>query len=225
MKPRLAGVILAVIFAAGAFAAVQGPEVLNIDQKISIRADSIPLDYLLRLLDQATGMHSTVPPDLAKRVVSVRFTGLSVGDAVRKIFENQPLNYVFVEGEGIVVTGFQSRLAAAPAPAQNNEPQAIAQPAPQKVPEPMTQPLRQKPSAPQPPIPTPFGPTWIPSGNQMVQLPPVPGAPTPSFFAPQTPAAPPAGAANGPTDNTLFGPLPIYQSPPVPQPNSRQPGP
>src|SRR5262247_1087686 len=54
-----------------------------------------------------------------------------------------------------------------------------------------------------------------PSGGPqpVVQLPPVFGAPPPPFFAPTAPTPPPAGAPNGPAQNTLFGPLPIYQNP------------
>src|SRR5262245_12164288 len=87
------------------FGAAKGPEIRIVDNKVSIQAEAVPLSRLLRLLDQATGMTSKVPPELANRNVSVRFSDLKLDDAVHKIFEGLPLDYVLIEGHGIVVTG------------------------------------------------------------------------------------------------------------------------
>ena len=82
----------------------EGPEVQMVDGRVTISAQSVPLGQLLSLLDQATGMTSQVNPDLAGRVLSVRFSDLQLREAVRKIFEGQPLNYILIEGKGISVT-------------------------------------------------------------------------------------------------------------------------
>lgn len=94
---------LCFLLAAPAFAA-KGPLIDLVDNKLSIDADTIPLARLLRLLDTATGMKSKVPPELANRNISVKFSGLSVEDGVRKIFEGQPVDYVVIEGRGVMVT-------------------------------------------------------------------------------------------------------------------------
>jgi hypothetical protein len=206
-------------------AAAQGPEVVKVDNRISVQADNISLGFLLQLWDKATGMRSTVPPNLADRKLSVHFTNLNVTDAVQKIFEKQPLNYVVIDNRGIVVTGVET--AAAPeTPAYDNEP--VSEEPQQVTGQPDLQQARQKPSptAP-PPVETPFGPSPTPTGFQpMLQLPPVLGAPPqPTFFGVQPLPVPPAGAPNGPTTNQLFGaPTPVYQSPalPIPAPAPEQ---
>src|SRR5438093_8019438 len=98
-------IILIGTLAQTAFAAGNGPEITLIDNKISINADSISLGRLLRLLDQATGMQSKVPREFADRNISVRFSGLNIDQAVRKIFQGQPFDYVLIGGQGVVVTG------------------------------------------------------------------------------------------------------------------------
>jgi len=77
------------------------PEIEIVDGKVTMSAQGVPLGRLLSLLDRALGLTSTVKPELANRNISVRFTGLPVKDAVHKIFEGQPLNYMFVEGKGV----------------------------------------------------------------------------------------------------------------------------
>ena len=52
----------------------------------------------------AMGMTSEVKPELANRNISVQFTDLTLNDAVRKIFQGQPLNYFVIQGKGIHVT-------------------------------------------------------------------------------------------------------------------------
>jgi hypothetical protein len=224
MMKQFAGImIVAGTLAAAGFAGVQGPEVLNIDQKLSIDADDITLGRLFQLWDQATGMRSTVPSELANRRLSVHFAGLSVNDALQKIFDGQALGYVVVEGRGVVVTAPDqsgSTFEPPPAPSDEEIPVFTEQPGPPGT-------VRMKPEIEPPPpklIPTPFGPIVNPNGSlapPFTQLPPVDAAPPPPFFRPPAPLIPPAGAPNGPAQNRLFGPLPIYQNPPLMDPNQR----
>jgi hypothetical protein len=222
MKPWLRILIMVSFLGAGGFAAAQEPEVLNVDQKISVRVENVTLGRFLELWDQATGMQSTVPPALADQKLSIRFTGLSLNDALRRIFDGQPFGYFLADGRLIVSAISQSDSLAEPMPVDNDngteavEPQVLPTPASLQA-----VPSRQKPTV----MPTPFGPLLIPPGSQQpfIQLPPVPGAASaPPFFAPSLPTTPPAGAPNGPPENNLFGPLPIFQNPSLPAlyPNS-----
>src|SRR5262245_53865745 len=104
MKRFLGVIILAGVFTSVSSAADNTPQVRKVTQGITINADGITLSQLLRLLDQVTGMHSRVPPELADRELSVHVTGLALNDALRKIFDGQPFGYALVEGRGIVVT-------------------------------------------------------------------------------------------------------------------------
>src|SRR5438132_12681843 len=94
-----------IVFAVASTAlAAKGPEINLIDNRLSINADSISLGRLLRLLDLATGMQSKVPPELANRNISVRFSGLALEDGVRKIFLVQPFDYVVLDRVVINIT-------------------------------------------------------------------------------------------------------------------------
>src|SRR5436190_63718 len=79
------------------------PKIEVIDGKISITANAVSLGRFLTLFDKAMGLKSEVKPELANQNVSVQFTGLNFNDAVRKIFQGQPYNYVVVQGKGIRV--------------------------------------------------------------------------------------------------------------------------
>src|SRR5437879_11531799 len=129
-----------IVFAVASTAlAAKGPEINLIDNRLSINADSISLGRLLRLLDLATGMQSKVPPELANRNISVRFSGLTLEDGVRKIFQGQPFDYVVLEGRGVIVTSASQTTPAVGAESAPlyNAPQA--QPfAPQPVEQPFT---------------------------------------------------------------------------------------
>jgi hypothetical protein len=212
MNAWLAAMILSGILAVDGSTAGKGPEVLNLNQRISINADRITLGRLLQLWDQATGMQSTVPPELENQILSVHFRGLSISDAVRKIFDGQSVDYVLIEGEGIVVTGrSQEVLPASQASVGSSPPEVAGQPVLQETPRSIVLPPQQEPTI----IPTPFGPLLAPSGNQtpFIQLPPVPGAPPPlPFFKPEAPTLPAPGSVNVPAPNSLFGPFPVYQS-------------
>ena len=187
MKYWLAAGCLIVCLATGSFAATKGPEITLVDSKLSISADSVSLARLLRLLDMATGMQSKVPADLANRTVSVKFSGLSLEDGVRKIFQGQPFDYVVIQGQGVIVTAASQMTGTAEAqPAHNNSGQAAVQPfQPQPFEQPFTPdlpptvlPQQVIPATPGQPqqqpamIQTPFGPIANPRAGQ-----PMPGAP------------------------------------------------
>src|SRR5215467_11128798 len=87
----------------GALVYAKGPEVDLVDNKLSIDAEAISLSRLLQLVDLATGMKSKVPPELANRNISVKFSNLDVTDGVRKMFQGQPFDYVVIQGQGIIV--------------------------------------------------------------------------------------------------------------------------
>jgi hypothetical protein len=222
-------IILATVIVTGQAFAAGGPQVINLDGKISISADHITLGFLLHLWDQATGTKSAAPPELAKRKLSVHFTGLSEDEAVRAIFLGQPFGFAFARGQGIVVTSPSRVASSRPAPPMNDNGQydanagnVISPPDEsdmQDVPEIQSQEIqRMKPqiAAPEQPVtvtPSPFGPIVGPEGSQppFVQLPPVPNAPLPPpFFRPDVPANTPSGAPYGPGHDMLFSPLSIH---------------
>ena len=124
MKQLFAALILVSVVWTPVFSAPKGPQVDLIDNKLSIQAESIPLARLLRLVDFATGMNSKVPPELANRNISVRFSGLSLSDGLRKMFQGQPFDYVVIEGQGIIVTAASQTLTAADSPPPYNPPMA-----------------------------------------------------------------------------------------------------
>jgi hypothetical protein len=219
--------VIGLIFLITLYSAAAGgqttPQVVNIDQKLTVNVENITLGRLLRLWDQATGTHSSVPPELANKLVSVRFSGLPLEDAVQKIFQELPFDYVHVRGQGIVITGL-SQKNVTPQPAVVQAAPSINQAPPSVNNIDVNAVQRMKPESrtpspaeivnrtPPPPIvSTPFGPIAVdPTGNQIMQLPPVDQAPTPPFFGEVGPPPPPAGAPNGPAQNSLFGPISIY---------------
>jgi hypothetical protein len=140
MKSCLAAAVLMLSLVSGAFAAGKGPEIDLVNNKLSINAEAITLGRLLRLLDLATGMQSKVPPELANRSLSVRFSDLSVDAGVRKIFEGQPFDYVVMEGRGVIVTAAaqQANGAAESVPVYNP---GVQQPQPQPFPQQPEQPF------------------------------------------------------------------------------------
>ncbi len=220
----LGSIILAEILAGEGFAQGKGPEVLAIDQKISMHADAITLARVLQLWDQATGMQSTVPPELADWKLTMHFAALSVDDALRKIFDGQPFGYILFEDQLVVRGRSPSESLAEPesalAPPYNDVPEVIDQRVLPEEARQKPQPPRQQPTF----IPTPFGPIVSPAGSRpFIQLPPVPVAPPPPFFVPQFPTTPPAGAPNGPAQNDLFGPFPVYRDSNLPRVNPVNP--
>jgi hypothetical protein len=243
MKQWAAAVILTGSLAMGASAAGKGPEIVVLDDKFSISVEAVSLGRLLRLLDQATGMTSKVPPELANRNISVRFSGLSFDDGVRKIFQGQPYDYVVIPGQGIIITAVSQTISGAesqPAPVVNpsggveqqqpfideNQPvfappgQALPQPGMVPTPFPGAipngnpfNPQQQQPAV----IQTPFGPIPNPRANQ--QLPPNGNAPVQQIPFGSPAVANPFGANTNPNgQNPLFGtPPPIFTNPGQPR--------
>src|SRR5438093_1035332 len=111
MKRWGAAIIFVLLFCTAA--AAKGPEINLIDSKLSVNAEAISLGRLLQLVDQATGMKSKVPPELANRNISVKFSSLNVDDAVRKIFQGLPLDYVVITGKSIIVTAASQTASSA----------------------------------------------------------------------------------------------------------------
>src|SRR5438309_8533452 len=192
MKHLLAAVLLALAVTPGGFAAGKGPEINLVDNKLSIDAQTVSLGRLLRLLDLATGMQSKVPAELAERNISVKFSGLSLEDGVRKIFQGQPFDYVIVERRGVIVTSASQTQVTESAPIYN-APQQQAPFTPQPVEQPFTPdfPAMAIPQPGQPQMPqqqpamiqTPFGSIPNPRAQPVPQIipPPAPGQQNPLF--------------------------------------------
>jgi hypothetical protein len=211
--------IFATFLAGHAFAAGSEPQVVYFEQKVSVDAQSIPLSRLLQLWDEATGMHSSVPRELANQTVTVKFSELPLGEAVRRIFEKLPMDYIFTEAQGIIVTG----RSQAPPPTPPPIPTPFG-PIPNRGENPFIQ-LPPVPGAPPPPRffapAAPFAPLPDSGENPVLDLPPVLGAPpAPKFFAPE-PAPPPVPPVN--TQDDLFRPLSIYRDPSGPPPGPPSP--
>src|SRR5215510_10848461 len=212
----------------GALVYAKGPEVDLVDNKLSINAEAITLSRLLQLVDLATGMKAKVPPELANRNISVKFSGLTLADGVRKIFQGQPFDYIMVQGQGIIVTAASQTAAAGELPPPSNSPPAVQsfdQPFVQDFPpgqipqaqqlqqqqlqqlqqqqQQQPQPLQQQ----QPMVQTPFG--TIP--NPRAQQPQVTPQP------PQNSLFPQAGQAPGQVPAQPIGqPVPVFPSPNAP---------
>src|SRR5262249_46292551 len=146
----LGAIILAGILAGEVFADKRGPEVLNIDGKISIQADAAPLGRLMRLWDGATGMHSTVPAELAGQKLTVHFSGQSVNDALRKIFDGQPFGYVLIEDRVVITPEMASESEIEPEPVPLPPDDNTLRVEVVENLEFPAEPARQKPEAPQP---------------------------------------------------------------------------
>ncbi len=203
---RILGVIVLLGFTAGALSAADtGPRIQMIDGKLSVQAEAVGLGRLLGLMDKATGMTSRVPPELAGRSISVRFSGLSVDDAVRKVFEGQSIDYVVIQGHGIIVTALSQARRDLPGSPPSPFPSAPAfQPPPE-------QPFVEESQPFIPPQPAPM------PGVAM------PGMPQPGIGMPgqQFPGAVPNGQFNG-----QQGQPAMIQTPfgPIPNPRANQPG-
>ena len=174
----------------GAAYAADEPKIDVIDGKISISAQAVPLARFLKLFDRALGLNSEVKPGqgLENRNVSVQFTDLNFDEAVRKIFQGMPLNYVVIKGKGIKVDLAQGGPVDSP---------AFSSPLPPSLPQiqPIQQPILNQQNPIQAVSPSPFG---SPAPNPAV------GAANPS--APLTGPGvlpPPIGANNSP--NNPFG--------------------
>jgi hypothetical protein len=120
------------LFQAAAYA--QEPRIEVIDGKISISAQAVPLGRFLALFDKAMGTKSEVGPEHQNRNVSVQLTDLNFNDAVRKIFQGQPYNYLVTQGKGIKILGLADAAATgavASQPSFSSSPTFNAPPPPQ----------------------------------------------------------------------------------------------
>jgi hypothetical protein len=239
MKYWIASIGLTALLVTSSIAA-KGPEVRVIDNRVSMDVESISLSQLLQLFDRATGLQSTVPAALSNRSVSVKFADLSFDDAVRKIFEGQPLDYVVIDRQGIVVTALSQTGGPEPssAPAYNAAPPQIEQPSFVEDNQPPPFVPAQPPPAPvASPFPgaqggqTPFNQQQNPAFNQqqtqpaVIQTPfgPIPnpraGQPVPGGQAPAQ--ATPFGTTTPFGASTPFGnAAPVGGQPPVNQNNN-----
>jgi hypothetical protein len=235
MKQWVCALVFVLIVVSSGVAAPKGPEIDLVDNVLSINAEAIPLGRLLHLFDLATGMKSKVPPELANRNISVRFSGLNLTDGVKKIFQGQPLDYVLIQGQGIFITAASQLGGPESTPAYNQSPQPIDQQQPQ-----FNQPFAQdfpqpafgaplQPGQQQQPatIQTPFGPIANPNAGRPIQ----PNAPltTPgpqnSLF-PATPGQPnvqpqltPSIPGMQPGNPNPFGTANPFGTPAAPAPN------
>jgi hypothetical protein len=169
MKQWLGALILVGMAAVGASAADKGLKIEMVDNKLSIDAEAVSLSRLLRLLDLATGMKSRVVPELANRNISVKFSGLDINDGVRKMFQGQPLDYLVIPGQGIVVTAASQTISAGDSAPVYSAPPPVDQPFFPDFNNPPTPPpgmpgMQQQPAM----IQTPFGPIANPRAGQPV---------------------------------------------------------
>jgi hypothetical protein len=176
-------------FGVSQMAAKTEPEVRFVDNRVSIQAEGVPLARLLHLLDKAAGITSKVPPELANLNISACFTDLDLNDAIHKIFEGQSLNYVFVEGQGVIVTGIASVINF-----KNLPPPTAAVAAPENVD------INNAQRA-------------GPPRQQEPQRPATANSPAPQTASPQQPTSAPTAAGQGGTQNPFTGTLPGFMSP------------
>jgi hypothetical protein len=157
-------------------------QVANVDGRVSVHVENITIGNLLRLWDMATEMESSIPPELAEQTTSVSFAKLPMSEAAEELLAGLDLDYVFIEGRGIIITGISRPDAASLEKALSNAPPAGV-------------------------IPTPFGPIRNTGRNAFIHLPPIPGeAPLLPFFAP---SPLPASAPDAATQDDLFRPISI----------------
>src|SRR5262249_51065729 len=93
MKRWIPILIVVGILLLASTAVAAGPEIIYRDGKISVNADDVPLGDLLRLWDKATGMQSSVPPELSDYKLTAHFTNLNINDAARTMLGGQPFGY------------------------------------------------------------------------------------------------------------------------------------
>ena len=159
-----------------------GPEIKVVDGKISMTAMGVPLSRIVSMVDSAVGLQSKVAPEVASRNISVRFKELPVKDAVQKIFEGQPLNYMLIEGKGIHVSGMAQGTGTA-ASSFDSPPPVSQTPLPNVQPIQPTNPVQLNPGQANP--------------NQANQVNPTTGQPiTPTANTPFPPAGAPVPTAN-----------------------------
>jgi hypothetical protein len=100
----IAILLLAFLWHGQSVAAPEGVEIKLENNRLSVTANQVGLGRLLRLIGNVTGYEPSVPERLAQRPVSVRCTDLAVNEAIKKIFEGLPIDYVLTPGK-LIVTG------------------------------------------------------------------------------------------------------------------------
>jgi hypothetical protein len=174
---------------------------VKFDGTLSIDADDIAVDRLLKLLDHATGLQSVVPDRFAARRTSVHISALPLSEAVRTVLKQLEFDYVFIEANGVIITGVSQQIPLPPPLPADDFTNVVAESAERDDHEVA---IDNPPAYPPPLIYTPFG--AIPdSGIPFIHLPPVPGEVWRPFFSPQTFAPPP-----GPAQTDLFRPISVY---------------
>jgi hypothetical protein len=212
MKISFALLTLAITLATSGFA--QTVQVTHLDGNLSIDVANVTAGRLMRLLDEATGMKSSIPPSLAGKDITIHFDNLPVDKAVQTIFDNLKFDYVFVKGQGVVVTGDSERATAEAEPAPDTTAEVVTE-TPEETGPPSPAQLAAGPRRP-PLIATPFGPI-VDRGNPVVYLPPIPTAPPPiPFFAPPLPMQNASPTYSGPISDVLFRPISVYENPSPP---------
>jgi len=96
--------LLAFLWPGQSVAAPDGVEIRLINNRLSVTAHEVGLARLLRLIGNVTGYEPSVPERLAERPVSVLCTDMAVNEAIKKIFEGLPIDYVLTPGK-LIVTG------------------------------------------------------------------------------------------------------------------------
>ncbi len=194
-RRTLTGGLLVALLCMSAMGHAADLDVWIVDDRISISASAVPLAELLAALDAVAGTESSVAIELRNRNVSVQFSGLSLDNAVDKVFEGLGLNFLVVGGRRIMVTavsggpdGVTRGFSNAAVTAGTSTPARPAAPVP--APNPFQMQGFQGQAAPQGGvqprvIQTPFGPIAAPER----ETPPPDGGPTgvPGFPAPETP--------------------------------------
>jgi hypothetical protein len=189
------------------------------DGRISMSAEAVTLAELLETLDRAVGTRSSVAGHLQSRNMSVRFRDLAFGDAVRKIFEGQSLDYIVVGQERIMVTA-ESGVAppgggtmARTASGSNSRTTATAAPR-ENINAPVPNPFQLRGNGPGQPVATPFGTIFNQGGN--------PAAGRTGQPVQSTPAQP--STLFGNTDPNPFNNGGADPTPPTPQQRGPIPG-
>ena len=102
-RRTLTGGLLVALLCMTAIAHAADLDVRIVDDRISISASAVPLVELLAALDAVAGTESSVAVELRNRNVSVQFSGLSLDNALDKVFEGLGLDFLVVGGRRIMV--------------------------------------------------------------------------------------------------------------------------
>jgi hypothetical protein len=197
--------LLGLVLLQGAAYAADEPKIEVVDGKISMSAQAVSLERLLNMFDRAMGTKSEIKNGLGNRNVSVQFSDLNFNEAVKRIFQGQPLNYIAVQGKGIKVielaTGTPDSGSSSSASSFNSSPSFSTQTFNSPVQPIQTTPVQQPapsifggPTTPAPAATNPTAPMTGPG-----TIPPSPGANNP-IVSPIGAAAPTGAGGPGPVN-------------------------